>query len=225
MMLVEQGGDRQDICLAWRLRRRHARQRDQKGAKYTHKSFHSSLQRVHNSWPGGDFAGRMAAGRRTKAQVQLAKEEVLDSEDGDAAGRRTWRRVSRSSGSCSSDVRRRLEKELMRHNSQMPQEIRGVKRGRGNHWVLPMQLAACAVRRHFDWTAISGHPLAACGLCHRIWGERTRDHRHCGPNDRNDQHQQRVFFAPFMIQGSSESIVSIRRRPVCGSDQDHILES
>ena len=91
--------------------------------------------------PGGALAVRLSVRERTKAQVQPAKEGVLDSECKGAAGRKLRRRCVYIPvrGAMSS---RQFHTSLMWNQGEFLCMLSGVRGDRNNSGVLPLKMAA-----------------------------------------------------------------------------------
>lgn len=108
--------------------------------------------------PSGAFAPREGARDRTKAQVQPAKEGVLDSECEGAARREFLRRRFKSIPVTAARSGRQFHAGLVWNQGQFLRMLCGVLRNRSNGRVLPLELAA--------WTACA-HPGRVTSLRHR----------------------------------------------------------
>jgi len=140
----------------------------------------------------------MGARRHTKAQVQPAKEGVLDSEYGDTARREFGRRRFQRIPARRALRGRRLEIGPGWHECQSLRMLRRGLSNRSDCRILAAGLAARAIRCRSCRSAWHRHVHGAAAgvLSCRAHGKQTGRHGHRGPKNHNRQHQQRAFSAP-----------------------------
>jgi len=92
--------------------------------------------------PGGALAVRKSARDRTKAQVQPAKEGVLDSECESAARREFRRRRFKSIPVTAAWSGRQFQTGLVRYNGQLLRMPNRERWDRSNSGIVPLDLAA-----------------------------------------------------------------------------------